>query len=293
MNPLKLLVTAIFFSVYFSANAHAAPQFNTKLSQTSAKPGEGVTLSIRISWAQSEANYSVALPNFELENLTLSGQGESQESFIQGEEPWIRKTYKIELAPIKPGPASIQAFKVSLIDTQSQKAASFDVPQLKIQIKKTGFLSLAWPAIALGVVLILIIFLISRIFFKKSGKTLSQENSEAPDDKIAHAIHAAINDIAIYSSPEKANHLINLCSRFIIQRHHLDRPNLSDSEILKALSAQNISTEELSRLKNLFVRFEEIRFSGTSLPSSEYKQLQNDILNYVEGKKILEPNLRT
>src|SRR3989338_7511409 len=85
----------------------ADPNLDVALSAKKIHLDQTVLLSIQIEWPKTEADYSFALPELPLKNLTIVRQGESEEVFTRDGGEWTRKTFEIELQAPRKGRGSI------------------------------------------------------------------------------------------------------------------------------------------------------------------------------------------
>lgn len=282
---MRTAYAAVAFAVFFllSTPGFAEPRVKARLSQDKIKPTETTTLSLEAEWLRSEAQYSFAIPNLPLENLTVVQQGQSQETYPgEGGAEWTRKTFTFELKPGKPGPAGLSAFELPYIDPELQKGGTAKVPALKVQVKKSGFP--VWIFAAAGAVLFVPPIAVLILLKKKKSEAVKKEPL-SPAEEAAERFRELLEqqtDVKTLSFPELNQHLRS----FLTQTYRIPGTYNTEGELARGLESASLPNDELKTIKTILSDIEEIKYVGTPT-ESEYRRLRNDLLRFIHSKKAI------
>jgi hypothetical protein len=246
-----------------------------------------VTLTIQVEWPKEEADYVFAFPQLNLHNLAIERQGESEESVIHSGVHQTKKTFSIELKPLQPGEGHIPEFNISYIDPSVQKGGSFTVSEQKIAILKPPFqfpVRATAVAVAIPITLLLIW---SRLRVQKQAKERESHAAPTPQEQALEKLKELIARPSNKSDKERLYEWSGELRQFVADFYGVGSNRLTESEILDKLKIKEVNRPEIEDLHKLFDRLHEARFTGAEMPDAELKRLQNDLLQYIEGKRVL------
>ena len=294
MKYPALIAASLLALCLHEPGANAAPQLDVNLSKRNITAKEHTVLTLRARWPQDEASYSFALPDLELQNLEVVRNGQTQETSKEGAQEWTVKTFTVELKPKTPGSAYIKGFTLPYIDPQLQKGGEFAVSAQELRIRRLPFWeSPSWIAF------ISIFFVATATMAWGIPKYRGLRSSKRPpplsapfalEERLAAEIRSQ------GQTPAGQNHtqtiLLKLSTslrQYIASRYPIGSGNIGENELLRLLLKQEgLSREETEVLKSLLTQLHEAKFSGSALSQQGILRLQNDILSYLDGKKIIE-----
>ncbi|MDD5216554.1 MAG: hypothetical protein PHS88_00465 [Candidatus Omnitrophica bacterium] len=250
-------------------------------------------MNIKIQWPKSEALYAFLFPQVKMDNLQLQTQGESQESFLSDGEPWVRKTFSLTFLPVRSGEGRIRAFTLGYIDPSTQKGGSFQIEDQLIKVHRKRIPKKLLNQIFAGAGTVIGLFVIAIIFFMKFGR-----KTDVPKHAIdlkAEAALAKFEAMVEARGGKTTKDLLQEFSvflrNFVTEYYKVDMRHTAIPDVLEDLKALGVSRQEREFLRHLFDILSEMRFSGSGLSDSEFDGLQNEIKNYVSGKRIVQERL--
>ncbi len=275
----------ILISLAFPKAAKAEPSFKAALSANHLKPAQSVLLTLKIEWPKGEGNYGFAVPEPGLENLSLTRRGESQEFFSRNGQEWSRKTFELEFNPLGPGEATIREFSVTYVDTGTRKQSSFPVSLMRLTVEKAGSpVRRLWVFAAAGMALLamgaaLIIWLIR----KKTPP--ASEPSVSKEAYLARRIKSMIESGG--ASKENFQAIAAEFRQFVTDYYKTGQPQATEDENIRILKSRDIPFEEFQKVKSILEKIREAKYLPEPSAAGDYKTLQQDILFFIESKKIL------
>ena len=275
----------IFLSFAFLKSADAEPAFKASLSASTVAPAQPVLLTLKIEWPKNEANYGFAVPEPGLENLSLSRRGESQEFFSENEQEWVRKTFEFEFIPLGPGEAAVREFAVTYVDTGTQRRGSFQVSAMRLTVQKAeSSFQRFWVFAGAGIVFLGIVAGFVILFTKRKIPPVPGP----PVSKEAHLARKIKFMIESGGASKETFHAIAAEFRqFVADYYKTGQPQATGDEIREILKSQNIPFEEFKKITGLLEKIQEAKYHPEHSAAGDYKYLQQEILFFIESKKIL------
>ncbi len=267
--------------------AAAEPHLEASLSRQEIRLDETLTLTVQVEWSKEEANYVFAFPELELHNLAIERRGESEESVIRSGIQQTKKTFSIELKPLQPGEGRISEFQISYIDPSVQKGGKFSVAEQKIDVRKPPF---RFPvrAAALAVVIPTALLLIrSRLRFQKQAKERDSHPGPTPQEQSLEKLNELIAHPSSRSGKERLYEWSAGLRQFVADFYGMGPGRMTESEILEQLKTKGIVRPEIEELHKLFDLLREAKFTGVEFSEGDLKHLQNELLRYIEGKRVV------
>ena len=284
-SPVRWLFF-LLFTFAFSKPLYADPKLNASLSANRILPADTTTLTLQIEWPKSEGAYGFAVPDPDLENLSLIRRGESQEFFSHGGQDWMRKSFELELQPLGPGIARVREFSITYVDPATQRQGSFQVSEMRLTVKKaTPPLNPLWIFGGGGALLLMVAGGIGFMLARKKRKppaVAPLSDGEKKALKIKSMIDSG-------GTSKETFHLIAAELRGFIANHYkTGNPQATEDEIIRILKSQNIPYEEFQRVTALLGKIQEAKYLPEESAARDYKYLQQEILVFIESKKTLE-----
>ena len=267
-----LLLESAFFLLFQVTSVEAKPELKVDHTSHCTVEEGGCKITLEASWPKGESDYLFSQPDLQLENLTIEDIGHSNENFQSRGQEWQRKTFSIELNPLKVGRGTIQTFKVVYVDPAKGEEGDFEVPRLQIEIRNKKSLGLSKIAALLTGV-----FSVSFVgFFSKKWRTQSK--------KLCNT-----KSLSTPASPE---------DRCLLTMKELERDLLSESKSRETFSKlnqvfraylstnkENRTLEELKTVQKIFDRLNEFRFAEVSPKTEEKRFFYLEMIRFLEGKK--------
>jgi hypothetical protein len=281
MRSAFAVAAFIVFSVFPAMPGFAEPTIKARLSQDKATPSEIVFFYIEAEWPRGEAQYQFAIPDFQLENLAILDQGQSQETYPGQGGEWTRKVFSFQLKANKAGTAKIQAFNLPYIDPSLQKGGTHKIEALTLRVDKSGVPKWIWlmTCVILFAPPAVILWLLNRKKtqpMKQPPVSPAKESAERFRELLEQQV--AYNDTVL---PELNQHLRS----FLIQTYRIPESYATESEIARSLESAALPKEELTVLKNILTELEEIKYLGKPT-EAEYSRLRNDLLRFIHSKQV-------
>jgi hypothetical protein len=270
----------IFF--FLAPPAFSDPQLDARITQNKIRVNELTEYQVQIEWPKKEGQYSFALPEPQLENLMLVNQGESQEVFSKEDGEWTRKVFTFELKPEKKGEGRVKGFMLPYINAALGKKGTFDVSEIKVSIKNPPFPWVKW-GIGLAV---LALSIAGAVFFMTRRKRKEREEIANPELSEEEKSAKRIRSVLENQSPKEALYQISAEFRSFLADHYQIKHGKSENELLIGISEANISNEEKNLIRGLIEKLAEAKY-GTMISDSDLKRLEQQILEFVEGKRVL------
>lgn len=267
----------------------AEPQAESELTRRNIDLQETTELIISISWPKEEADYRFTLPRLSLHNLEIKRRGESQETFRDGNGKGIRirKTFSIELKPLEKGPARIDPLTIRYVDSAKGFTGEIQIPEYGIRVKAergvlTGLLTIMLMAGIAGVVF----FYYRRRREGRSRQAVDPQERESLENKKVNRI----KDIAASYEKGESVDVLGLMGQelkdFLKRRYQIEKI-LDEETFLNELNSRDIGLQEQRHLKRLFGILREARYSGREVSADEIRELKEDMIRYIEGKRIV------
>ncbi len=286
----QVLPVITLFLLCFCSSLWAEPKLDVVLSNQKVSLEETTSLSIQVEWPRKEAQYTFAFPKLRLNFLILEQQGESQETFIQNGEEWLRKTFLITLKPQGIGQGKIDSFVIHYLDPANQKGGSFTVDEQFITVTRPPFkLSslqlLLLTAGAGGAVILAVFFLLWRGRAKKAAKT---PNDSSEQHQAVTAAKKIAEEYSKKSQKDLLHELSALLRHFIHAQYKITAGQMMDEELVDYLKRESqIPRSECDSIQKLFNQLHEAKFAGVALSEREFNQLTKEVIHYIEGKQVV------
>ena len=283
-----LFLTA--FSILAPHSLRAEPKLDVVLSKQKIPLEETAALTIQVEWPRNEAHYTFAFPNLQLNHLAIEQHGESQETFIQDGEEWVRKTFLITLKPDQIGEGKIESFIIHYLDPSTQKGGSFTVPEQSIavvraRVKISPYLVMTLLSVAVGAIIFALSYFLWPGRFHKAADAADDLSVE---QKALNTFRELIDQKGKKTQTDLLHHLSTNLQGFVRNYYKIPAGQITDQELLTELKNQpDLSRQEWDRLQKLFDRLYEARFTGTNLSGKELDDLMKDIIHYIEGKQVV------
>lgn len=264
--PLKAFLFLALFLFPAGNRTWAAPEIEVKLEPSHGlKAGQTAQLEIQVSWRTSEALYFFTLPQIPLENLSLEEMGESNETFQRDGEEWKRKVFRLHLKPEKPGKAQIRAFRLNYIDPTNQKGGFLDIPVRELKVRQD--LSRFYPAAAAIAGMALFTGILAGWTWVRRRKPSIPTQPEE--------IGLEEHYLSLLHSPQ-----MSLSEAGRLLRAYLSEKSAGGSE-------GKLSLKESKILEKIVGQLEELRFASRSSPAEEEKRLLEEIVRFIEEKRVI------
>ncbi len=280
----------LLFLLCFCPSLRAEPKLDVVLSNQKISLEETTSLSIQVEWPRKEAQYTFAFPKLRFNFLTLEQQGESQETFIQSGEEWLRKTFLITLKPQGIGQGKIDSFVIHYLDPSNQKGGSFTVDEQFITVTRPPFKLSSLHLLLLtagggGAVILAVFFLLWRGRAKKAVKSSDASSEQHQAVNAAKAIAEAYSK---KSQKDLLHELSTLLRHFIHEQYKSKAAQMTDQELLDYLKTQSqIPRYECDSIQKMFNQLHEAKFAGTQLNEREFNHLTKEVIHYIEGKQVV------
>ena len=86
--------------------------------------------------------------------------------------------------------------------------------------------------------------------------------------------------------PENISEFGRALREFLQAEYRLNLTQPTDSELIGGIKNCDIPREEIARLERMLQKLTEAKYVGGSMPAYEFKSLQQDIVQYLQGKLI-------
>lgn len=290
MNKACVILTlAIATQLLVAGTIQAEPRIEITKTADALQLLQTVQIDIRISWPATEANYAVAFPTLIFRNLNLIRHGESQETFVQDDQTWVAKIFSFELAPQKPGAASIESFRIPYIDPSNQKGGHFDVPAVEFSIKAPPLWNTARkyiPAAVFSIVALLGMGIAVLFKKRKNYKPTSRPNDS--DEQVALNEINRLISASSNSNADLINELNTLMAGYVTKHYLQSNQHQSTEDLLRHLTeTPGITKNELEELRSLLGELNELRFGSGNISESNLRELKRKVLVFFEKKIVV------
>lgn len=277
-----------FLFLLADTHAYAEPTIEISKPKTILGPQATAVMEIAVSWPQKEGEYDIILPDFQLTNLTMTRQGQAQETFEQNGIPWVRKTFHFELQPSKPGQATIGAFTVnySLAGVSGQPTnGRFESAALHFRVIGEG----RAKVLIYGGLTAFILVLVSLVFFSARQR---RKKSMPPAAVMLSAEDIILRDVRVLAEnrdARKPGDLIGELSgqlrHFLTSRYALPVTQTTESELIGEVGRRDISPDEKKIVIKLLTEFEQFKYMGIEASGREFQILTNEVTRFIESTR--------
>lgn len=272
----------------FLPQAAAEPSLDISLSKNKIQMGENAELQLQVSWPKTEGPYRFGIPQLQLQNLSLTNQGQSQEIFLKDGVEWTRKIFIMTLAPTGPGKGLIKESLLSFVDSNAiatDGAQQLQTPQLEIQITKPPFQIPFWIKALLGGLGILAAgFLTAGLLLKNRGSRKAPEYS--PENILLKEFQSRVQ-AQPFESNESAAALSKILHDFLAIHYQLPTSSRSELEMIQSLEGKNLPREEIKFLQELLGRFREAMYTGQQLSEKDFQYFKSKVSDYLQSKQMV------
>lgn len=285
---LRIVLLFLLGVLSFLPPASAEPSLDISLSKNKIQMGESSELRLQVSWPKTEGPYRFAIPKLQLQNLTLTNQGQSQEIFIKDGVEWTRKIFTMTLAPTGPGKGLIKESLLSFVDSSAistDGARPLQTPQLQIEITKPPFQIPFWFKALLGG---LAIFAAGALGLGWTLKNRGRQTAptDSPETKAFKEWQSKIQS-QVFDSNESVAGLSKTLRDFLADYYQLQTSSRSESEIIQSLEEKELPREEIKFLQELLGRFREALYTGQRLSQQDFQYFKNKVLDYIQSKQTI------
>jgi hypothetical protein len=285
MADSRKLLLLLCLGIFFSSPLFAKPSLDTQLSADKISIDEMAEFTIQTAWPRQEAQYSFAIPELPVQNLTVVRQGQSQESFRKGEEDWVRKTFTYELKPSVTGKTGIREFEIPYIDPVLQKGGTLLVGAQELEVTKAPLSNRQLLSISLTAAALFAVGAAAFLVKARKPKAAPPETI-TPQQAAANKIKSLIQNAEAHDRTSMLSVIGAEFRDFLRENYQLPGPRMADDEVIAELKRKNVIVEDREKIKIIFNRLQEAQFMGAGVTADDLKLLQRDILQFVEGKKI-------
>lgn len=274
-----LLFVVLFFIV--TSRAWSTPSFEVSLSQNEIRADQTAELKIQASWPTQEGAYSFGIPTPSLENLQLTNQAQSQETFSQNGQDWTRKTFTLELTPEKPGSGIIESFSITYINPSALDPApgQFDIQTQSVKVIKLPYRMPSWLKLLLGGAVLLAIGGGGFALLRRRHQCAGMPN-DCP--KITFEEYC-LGEAQKAGSIHDLSHVL----RSYLGRVYPELEKKSELEIISALPSSKVSSYEAKDLQRILNELAEAKFTGQSSGDHIFRNLQKTVMTYIESKRVV------
>lgn len=261
--------------------AFSDPAADVSLSKNKINAAETAELKIQFQWPKSEASYTFAVPELPLQNLTVSNQAESQETFLKDGQEWTRKEFIFDLSPKGTGEGVIGDFPIIFVNPAGGVQGQYAVSSLKLQISKAPVKRNILPyvfvlgGIAAG-------FLAVSLFFKKKPAKTPEVPAQV---KAVLDIKGRIQTAQV----SQENAVINIGREFreVLKEIYDISIRGSESDIVAALKGKNVPADEVKFIERTLNQIREVKYTGQNLSDLDFQILKKEITTFIDSKQIL------
>lgn len=279
-----LLVFLSCFISLLTPPASAAPQLSARVSSLTVFSDESLTLTLDVDWAQGSENYTFVLPVPPVKNLTLKRQGESQETYQQGNELRAKKTFVFEFVPVEPSSAAIESFSFNYVETEAGTPGVLQVPSFDIAVRKRGLPPVLLGGLAgcAGLVLGAVLFFIVK------KKRRSGEKSSGPVLSVEERASGALRQLPAVSSQEEALSKGGVVYQaYLTEKYSLPSASFDLAVLTKRLEEKGLDALEIKKSRQLVEKMREARYSGVPFSSSEVREILEEAASWIDRRKVI------
>ena len=269
----------------FPHTLRGEPEIGVQLEpHGSIKVGRVCHLSVDVSWKKEEGDFLFQNPQLLLDRFTVEESGESNEAFQKNGEAWKRKKFLFSLKAFQPGQGKIRPFQLNYLDPATQQGGSFEIQGWDIKIVPDRSQFYRGVGLALGVFLssgLLGKWLVDRRFAQKRRK---EENREISLEK------RYLIGLSAYESQDLTREQVletgKLFSGYLHDKYQLSILPGTRQQILGQMK-DKVLPSELKNLEKIFDTMEQFRYTPNQGSTEEWRDLYQEIVSYVESKKII------
>lgn len=261
--------------------AQAAPIVEVVVTKPAIKVTERLVLDLEFRWDQTEGEYVFALPDLALQNLTLIQRSQSLETIAIGETIWRKKTFTYVFQPEQKGQAKLLDFTVPYLEPSSQKGGQLEIAPIEVTILPDLTKQFQIFTGIGGILLIVFSVFIGYRIFRRPKQQPARPDSQSPEmDEIQRILRTA-------SGLKESVEELSLCLRRILVKHYgISSASASEREILNAVEQSDLMREEKNKIRGLFTKISETKYSGIPLSEVEYQQLRDELAQVIREKSI-------
>ena len=286
MNRLLAFFMMAVLSVFAMDTLWADAQLDVVLSSDEIVVDQTTRFKVEVQWPKAEANYTFAFPHLDLENLTIEKWGESQETFLEDDQEWIRKTFSILLKPKHIGTAKITGFALPYLDTETHAGGRFTIAEQVITVRQIPLRISMWH-ILYFLPIPIALFLLWLLARSRKKKLEESPQGLSKEEEMIYRFHE-LRETRLGKNPKNLLHeMSSLLRHYVVDRYQLASDTATEKEILEQLTSRQIPREEIKDLQRLFERVHEAKFTGVGLSEEEFERLFSNMIQYFQRKKVV------
>jgi len=250
---------------------------------------------IELSWRGDLSRYKISeILEPTVSNLATRGSGSSNKVRSAADGSLISsKEISFYFRPLEIGMAYIDGVTIKYTDQLKEKDESLISSRIGVKIieplpepSENGALSNILLYLIGLIVIGSLVFLYFR--YRKKQKEAEEnalsEIKETVEEKylrlLKETIHFNTDNIK-----DSLNDLTHLLNGYLSERYHLPASNLSENDLLDALSEKEISEESVTRINDYFTKANLVRFAGEAVEDSEFHRLYDTVELVLESQK--------
>lgn len=259
-------------------------QLKTFVESSQVPLNRKVKYHVEVSWIGDLSRFRIEpMEQPILTNLLLEGSGSSNKLEPIDENQFRAvKTITYQFKPVELGMAYIDGLTVKYVDMETGKKDELQAQRVMIEIvdpiaegKGGGFKAVIYIAL-------LIIFFGSLAFFLARYINKRKMNAEAlPQDvclpqgyltRISQDIDPKSTNLS-----EMTSRLSKIFREYLSRDFHISARETSSQEIIKQLEIKQLDETDLVKMKELFEKFDLIKFAGEQVNPSEFSNIYGTI----------------
>lgn len=267
-------------------------KIDTQIEKAKVRKGDEITFSIIVEQSGGNQPYLFELEEPELSGLQLIKIYSEDNIFPDGK---FKRIYRLLLKAIENGEGRISSAKVYYTLPGQDKKTQLIVPSEKIDIlparksykKEIGYLILAISVLCVAYFGIMTLKKFRIMQEVKSSK--EKETNKTPYDKAMEKLNV-LESLQMEGKISKFYEGIErLLKSYFYERYQLNLLNKTGNEIAEMLvSKKDLIKCEPEKIKSIFNRCEEVKFTGLKPTKNQQEEIKTDIINFLNQDKNKE-----
>lgn len=268
----------------------AEPSLEANLSREFLHTGETVLLNLDLRWPAEEGDYQFTFPEILTARLKVVRRGASEEVYREEGITWRLKTFNYVLEASAAGEGEIGPLVIHYVQAETGFQGDLKYAGNRIQVKaspvRRNFLWIGLTG-ALGAIVLSGIFLFVYRQKKRAARAPSEDLSR---EALAIRELAGCSEEKLLAQPREVLGCMSQIFRLYLGSLFPENPGIrSENDFRESVNSIAVEPDERRSLVSIFSRFQEFRYGAETVSAYELKCLRNDLIRYLEGKRVLGP----
>ena len=298
-NFISLLFTALLVITAFAQplpdSIKSEIRLRTYVESENVPLNREVVYHLELSWQGDLSRYNIfEIIEPTITNLSTRGSGSSNKVRTTSDGGMVSvKDITFYFRPLEMGMAYIDGVIIRYHDSVEGKDESLISSRIGVKIdeplpesSKNGIMTGVAGGL-LAFLLVVLAFLLFLRYKKRQKEAISRalsDMSETIEDKYLRLLKETIH-LNTDNIKDSLSDLTHLLSGYFSEYYHIPALNMSDDDLINALSEKKLSDNSLQKIKDFYSKANRVKFAGESADESEFHRFYDTVELVLESQR--------